>query len=208
MKKQQSTLTMITDFIISIFLNGLFALLPLALTLGIITFVLNLVTSWLNPLKTVIATYLYITFPYIELLLLIIFIFLVGTILKIFLLRTIAHSLESMIGRIPIIRPVYNGIKQLVQALNFKDEASFKKVVLVEFPRKGMYSLGFITSEMSSSLLPVNKDRYYNVFIPTTPNPTSGFFIIVPEGDIEVIDITRQEAMTMIISGGIIQPKR
>ena len=150
---------MITDFIISIFLNGLFALLPLALTLGIITFVLNLVTSWLNPLKTFIATYLYITFPYIELLLLIIFIFLVGTILKIFLLRTIAHSLESMIARIPIIRPVYNGIKQLVHALNFKDEAS-------------------------------------------------GFFIIVPEGDIEVIDITRQEAMTMIISGGIIQPKR
>lgn len=199
---------MITDFIISIFLNGLFALLPLALTLGIITFVLNLVTSWLNPLKTFIATYLYITFPYIELLLLIIFIFLVGTILKIFLLRTIAHSLESMIARIPIIRPVYNGIKQLVHALNFKDEASFKKVVLVEFPRKGMYSLGFITSEMSPTLLPINKDRYYNVFIPTTPNPTSGFFIIVPEGDIEVIDITRQEAMTMIISGGIIQPKR
>ena len=90
MKKQKTALTMITDFIISIFLNGLFALLPLALTLGIITFVLNLVTSWLNPLKTFIATYLYITFPYIELLLLIIFIFLVGTILKIFLLRTIA----------------------------------------------------------------------------------------------------------------------
>lgn len=208
MKKEKTTFTVITDFIISIFLNGLFALLPLALTLGIITFFLNLITSWLNPLKNFIATYLYITFPYIELFLLIIFIFFVGTILKIFLLRTIAHSIESMIARLPIIRPVYTGIKQLVQALNFKDEASFKKVVLVEFPRKGVYSLGFITSEMSPALLPVKKDRHYNVFIPTTPNPTSGFFIIVPEGDIEIIDITRQEAMTMIISGGIIQPKR
>jgi uncharacterized membrane protein len=208
MKKHKKITTIITDFTISIFLNGLFAILPLAITLGLITFVLKLITSWLDPLKQFIAHYLNITFPYIELLLLIIFIFLVGTILKIFLLRTIARGFESLIARIPIIRQIYGGTKQLVHAMSFKDEASFKKVVLVEFPRKGIYSLGFVTSEVSPILIPVKKDRHYNVFIPTTPNPTTGFFIIVSEGDLEVIDITRQEAMTMIISGGIIQPKR
>lgn len=206
--KKQTAIKNISDFVVSVFLNGLFALLPLAITIGLITFVLQLITRWLTPFKLFIQNYLGITFPYVELILFIVIIFFAGTILKVFLLRTIAHSLENMISQIPIVRPVYTGIKQLIHALNFKDETSFKKVVLIEFPRKGTYSLGFITSELSPALMPVKKDRHYNVFIPTTPNPTSGFFIIAAEGELEVVDITRQEAMTMIISGGIIQPKR
>jgi uncharacterized membrane protein len=208
MNKQKTVFQTMSDFVVSVFLNGLFALLPLTITLGLITFILQLITKWLTPFKAFIQNYLGITFPYIEVLLLVALIFFVGTVLKIFLLRTIALSLENLIARIPIIRPVYNGIKQLVHALNFKDETSFKKVVLIEFPRKGSYSLGFITSELSPTIMPIKKDRHYNVFIPTTPNPTSGFFVIIAESELEIIDITRQEAMTMIISGGIIQPKR
>lgn len=208
MQKKKTLIKNISDFIVSIFLNGLFALLPLGLTIGLITFMLQLITRWLTPFKSFIEYYLGINFPFIEIILFIAIIFFVGTILKIFLLRTLARSLENIFSQLPFIRPVYTSIKQLVNALNFKDETTFKKVVLIEFPRKGSYSLGFVTSEFSQSLIQTKKERYYNIFIPTTPNPTSGFFVIVAESEIEVIDITRQEAMTMIISGGIIQPKR
>lgn len=209
-KKNKTLIYALYDFIKSVFFNGLFALLPLAVTVGIITFVLRLVAHWFDPLNYYIHQYVGISYPFISVILVLVFVFFVGTILKVFLLRTIAHALENAIASIPIIRPVYTGVKQLVRALNFKDEASFKKVVVIQFPRKGMYSIGFVTSELASSIqfMKEERERYYNIFIPTTPNPTSGFFIIAPESEIEVINITRQEAIAMIISGGIIQPKK
>jgi uncharacterized membrane protein len=209
--KHQKSLYQRSDTIKSIFLSGLFALLPLAITVALITFVFRLVNHWLEPLNYFISQYLGIKYPYIAgIVLVLLFILFVGTILRVFLLRTIARALESMIASLPIIRPVYTGVKQLIHAFNFKDELSFKNVVLVQFPRKGMYSVGFVTSELSSWLTLPEEDteRHYNIFIPTTPNPTSGFFIIARESELQVLDITRQEAIAMIISGGIIQPKR
>ncbi len=83
-----------------------------------------------------------------------------------------------------------------------------KKVVLVEFPRQQIYSLGFLTSELQPEIAPNKKQKFFNIFIPTAPNPTSGYFVIAPEEDLIIVDLTRQEAMAMIISGGIIQPER
>ena len=147
-KKPKTVFARIINVVKSIFLNGLIALLPLAITVGLITFIFSLVTSWLAPLNYYIYHYLGLSYPYVAIIVVILFIFFVGTILRIFLLRTIAHALENMISSLPIIRPVYNGVKQLVRALNFKDEQSFKNVVIVQFPRKGMYSVGFVTSEL------------------------------------------------------------
>jgi uncharacterized membrane protein len=210
-KKQTKSSYTRSDTIKSIFFSGLFALLPLAITVALITFVFRLVNHWLEPLNYCISHYLGITYPYIAgIILVLLFILFVGTILRVFLLRTVARGIENMIASLPIIRPVYTGVKQLIHAFNFKDELSFKNVVLVQFPRKGMYSVGFVTSELSSwlEITDGEKERYYNIFIPTTPNPTSGFFIIARASELQVLDITRQEAIAMIISGGIIQPKR
>jgi len=196
----------IADYLWTLFLSGLITILPLTLTAMFFNASLKLLKGWLEPIYKMMPPTLQ-AIPYAEIILVIIGIFLIGTILNLFIIRSLILSVESILFRLPLIRPVYSGIRQLVRAFSFQDKISFKQVVMVEFPRKGIYSLGFLTSEVPDEL---HKDpqQLYNVFMPTTPNPTSGFFIMVPETDIVKVDLTRQEAMALIISGGIIQPER
>ncbi len=190
----------------TLFLSGLITILPLTLTAMFFSASLKLLKGWLEPIYTMMPPTLQ-AIPYAEIILVIIGIFLIGTILNLFLIRSLILSVESLLYKLPLIRPVYSGIRQLVRAFSFQDKISFKQVVMVEFPRKGIYSIGFLTSAVPDEL---HKDpqQLYNVFMPTTPNPTSGYFIMVPESEIVKIDLTRQEAMALIISGGIIQPER
>ena len=197
----------IINYLWKLFLNGLLTILPIALTIAIFKITFTFMISWLEPLRPFVPSYL-VDIPYGEIILAIALIFVFGTILKIFILRSIINTIENILIRLPLVRPVYSGIKQLVQALSAQDKITFQKVVLIEFPRKGMFSLGFLTSELPPDLAPTKEEKFYNIFIPTTPNPTSGYFVILPERDIKLIDITRQEAMAMIISGGIIQPEK
>ncbi len=194
-----------THYLWKLFLNGLLTILPIALTIAIFKITLNFIIGWLEPLRKIVPPYLDI--PYGEVIAAIFLTFLIGTILKIFVLRSILNAIEGVLIKLPLVRPVYSGIKQLLRAFSGKDKITFKKVVLIEFPRKNMYSLGFLTSTLEPKLAPTKDKKFYNIFIPTTPNPTSGYFVILPEKDIHVINITRQEAMAMIISGGIIQPE-
>lgn len=96
----------------------------------------------------------------------------------------------------------------MVKAFTAQDQLTFQQVVIMEFPRMGIYSIGFLTGQSAIHLHPTEGKNYFNVFIPTTPNPTSGFLVIAAEGDFTVVDLTRQEAMSLIISGGIIRPER
>jgi uncharacterized membrane protein len=193
------------DSLCSLFLTGLFSLLPITLTIAVFSVSLRVLQSWLEPLKRFGIPFLG-TIPYSEVILAIIIIFIAGTLYNIFILRPIIHAIEKLFSRIPLIRPVYSGIKKLVGAFSPQDKVSFNKVVRVEFPRNGIYSLGFLASTIDAKIAPDNSQTYHSVFIPTTPNPTSGFLIIVPESQLTIINISRQEAMAMIISGGIIQP--
>jgi uncharacterized membrane protein len=191
----------------SLFLHGLLTILPIVITFAIFNVTLNMITNWLRPIHAIQPLFLQ-AIPYSEVILAILIIFFIGTILKLFFLHSVFHFFESLISKIPIIRPVYTGIKQLVQAFSPQDQLTFKKVVLVEFPSKGIYSLGFLTGELSPELAPNQIERFFNIFIPTTPNPTTGFFVIISEVNITLTNFTRQEAMALIISGGIIQPER
>jgi len=193
------------DSISSLFLTGLFSLLPITLTVAVFTLTLRVLQSWLEPLKRFGLPFLG-TVPYSEVILAIAIIFIAGTLYNMFILRPIIHAIEKLFVRIPLIRPVYSGIKKLVEAFSFQDKVSFTKVVRVEFPRPGIYSIGFLANQVDERIAPDAHHKYFSIFIPTTPNPTSGFLIIAPEEQIAIIDITRQEAMAMIISGGIIQP--
>lgn len=193
----------------SLFLNGLFTILPLTLTIALFKFSLKLLKGWLEPIHRIAQKTFLAQIPHSEILIGLLFIILVGTVLRIFILRRIVHGFESLIFKIPLVRPVYSGIKQLVSAFNMQEEkVTFKQVVLAEFPRKGLYSVGFLTGELPPELSPTKDIRYFNIFIPTTPNPTTGFFIIIPEDQIINVSLTRQEAMAMVISGGIIVPER
>ena len=192
----------------SLFLTGLLTILPITITIALVNISFRVITGWLLPLRQFAPPFLVKVIPYTEIILAIIIIFLIGTLYNIFILRPLIHAVEGLIFKIPLIRPVYSGIKQLVQAFGAQDKLTFKKVVLVEFPRSGIYSLGFLTSELPPDLAPETTEKHFNIYIPTTPNPTSGYLVIFPENQITIIDLTRQEAITMIISGGIIQPDR
>jgi len=193
----------------SIFLNGLFTLLPISITFLLFKASFKLIEGWIEPVKKFQPKFLQHV-PHADFVLVILFIFIVGIILKFFILKKIIHAVEETVFfRIPILRAVYPGIKQLVHALTKQDQLSFNKVVLLEFPRAGIYSIGFLTSEFAKKAVPnLDEKIYYNVFIPTTPNPTTGFFVIAPSEDIMDVDLTKQEAMAIIISGGIIKPDR
>ncbi len=198
----------IINWLWSLFLNGLLSILPITITLALFIFSFRLITAWLAPLHDYVEQTFLGDIPYSEILLIIIIIFLIGLIMKILLLRTLVNAFETLLFNIPLVRPVYSGIKQLVNAFSIQDKITFKKVVFVEFPRMGIYSIGFMTSELPKEMAPEKDKKFFYVFIPTTPNPTSGFFIVLPEPAITIADLTRQEAMAMIISGGIIQPER
>ena len=191
----------------SLFLSGLLVTLPLTLTLSVFLFSFKVILHWLEPLEYFTRTTPILRLiPYPELFLALIIIFGAGIFYRIFILRSIIHAIEHIVTSLPIIRPIYNGIKQLIQAFSIQDQMGFKQVILVQFPREGFYSVGFLTGELNPELSPNTKEKFFNIFIPTTPNPTSGYLVIIPEKDLIPIDITRQEAMAMIISGGIIQP--
>lgn len=191
----------------SLFLNGLFTLLPIALTVWLFTFTFRVLKNWLAPIQTVLPKQLG-NIPYVEFAIVVAFIIIIGIIMKFLVLRSIIHFFEAIFFRMPLVRPVYSGIKQLTSAFSPQDSMTFKKVVLIEFPRKGVYSLGFLTSEPPKQLSPDGENKYYNIYIPTTPNPTTGYFVITQESSFTATDLTTQEAMALIISGGIIQPDR
>lgn len=196
----------------SIFLNGLLILLPVIITVAIFSYTFNLFKRWLAPIVRCKAVWYCIPawvqkIPHVEFILVLLTIFIVGLIFKLFLARLILQYTEQTFSKIPLISQLYFGIKQMVRAFTAQDQLTFQQVVIMEFPRMGVYSIGFLTGQSASHLHPDAKN-YYNVFIPTTPNPTSGFLVIASEDQFTVVDLTRQEAMSLIISGGIIRPER
>jgi len=207
LKKLGSLIFKPFQFIWGLFLSGLITLLPIALTFVIFTLAYQLLEGWLEPIRKFRPT-LFETIPYSELLLILAIVLFFGILLRVLFLRSIVHSVERMIAKIPLVRPVYTGIKQLVHAFSAQDKLSFKKVVLIEFPRPGMYSIGFLTSEVARQLPPSKDEKFFSIFVPSTPTPITGYLVMLPEKDIRVLDLSHQEAMALIISGGIIQPDR
>lgn len=201
----QKMLSKLYDMLQAIFLTGLMAVLPIAVTVFLFVFTFRLVQSWLAPLACYKPACL-AHIPYIEFFLVIASIFFIGTILRIFLIRSLIQAAEQLIVKIPLVRPIYSGIKQLTTALTAQDKENQQQVVLIEFPRQGLYSIGFLMGKAHPTITPEASGTYYNIFVPTTPNPTTGFFIVVEEKQYKVVSLTRQEAMSLIISGGIIQP--
>lgn len=121
--------------------------------------------------------------------------------------KRLIEGWENILRRVPLIRTIYTGVKELLQVIFSKKHSSFQRVVLVEFPRKGLWSIAFVTSQ-PSYMKEKTKKEVLTVFIPTTPNPTTGFFIIVPEKEVVPLDISVEEGIKLVVSGGILAPKR
>jgi len=206
---KKNLLEQIVFYLRKFFLNGLIAILPITLTIALFNVSFRLITNLLTPLTAFTQETFLRYIPYSEIILAIIIICFIGTLYNFFILRSLIDFVEKLVFQIPLIRPVYSGIRQLVRAFSVTDDSiAFKKVVFIQFPREQIYSLGFLTSELQPEIAPNKEQKFFNIFIPTAPNPTSGYFVIAPEKDIVFVDLTHQEAMGMIISGGIVQPER
>jgi len=116
----------------------------------------------------------------------------------------VMNWLATFMSRIPVAGTIYSATRQIMEAIMLKKSMAFRKAVMIEYPRKGIYAVAFVTREPHTSAYLPDKDPMIHVFLPTTPNPTSGFLLIVPEKDIIPLDISVEEAFKLIISGGIV----
>jgi len=121
--------------------------------------------------------------------------------------RRLVKSYESLLGRIPLVRGVYSSFKSFAEVVFSESDSSFKKVLLIEYPRPGLYSLAFQTSENPEEVQSRTGDTIVTVFLPTTPNPTSGFMLFVPRKSVTELDMSVEEALKMIISLGVVLPR-
>lgn len=183
------------------FLAGIFITLPLGLTVLIFAWIFTSIDSWLQPIIERISGY---TIPGVGFGITLVLIYLVGLIAGNVIGRRLIGYGESVLGRIPIVRYVYNGTRQILQSFRMPDATGFMQVVLAEFPRKGTRTIGFITNEVSDE----SGQKLLNVFIPTAPNPTSGFLQILREEEIIRTDISVDDALKMVVSGGRMSPRQ
>lgn len=120
--------------------------------------------------------------------------------------RSLVRAMDNLVGRIPLVKGVYTLFKQVADTLFVGDRQGFRKVVLIEYPRKGIWTIAFMTGLSSGELPRQIGRRVINVFVPTTPNPTSGFYLLVPEEDAKVLEMSVEDAFKLIVSGGMVTP--
>ena len=190
------------------FLTGLLVILPVFITAYVIWFLIRAMDVVLKyvPAKYLPDTYSPVHIPGIGLILVIIIILAVGVLFRNLVGRRVVHFWENMVDRIPIARIIYSGVKQLLESFFMQKNDAFKRVALLEYPRRGAYVIGFITGESRGEVQSKTDKKMMNVFIPTTPNPTSGFYILIPEDELIILNMTVEDAFKLIISGGIFSP--
>ncbi len=187
---------------------GLLVWLPLAATVVIIKLVIDLLdkTILLLPPEWQPATVLGFSIPGFGVILAISTLLITGMLAANLFGRKLVSFWEAVLNRIPLVRSIYNSVKQISTTLFDSKGKSFRKVVMLEYPRKGLWSIGFLSNDNVSTDIDGLKPDLVAVFVPTTPNPTSGFIIMVPRGDITELDMTIEEGFKFIISMGVITP--
>jgi uncharacterized membrane protein len=187
------------------FFTGVIVLIPIGFTLYLskflISFSANLIPSGLNP-----NTYLPYSIPGIEIILTIIFITIIGGLSLSFLGKKFLQIIDDLFKRIPILRTIYSAIGQMTESFR-SQEGNKKRVVLVEYPRKDSWAVGFATKENTGEIKSKTNQNLINVFVPTTPNPTSGFLLMIPKEDLIYLDMSFEEASKFIVSAGTSTPR-
>ena len=188
------------------FIAGIVVLVPIGITLYLTRFFIS-ISSKLIPNELNPNSYLPFAIPGLEILLAIIFITIVGSLSLSFIGKKILKIFNDILKRIPILRTIYSAIGQMTETLAPK-KGSKKSVVLVEYPRKGSWAVGFATRENDGEISKKTNTNLINVFVPTTPNPTSGFLLMFPKDEVIYLDMTFEEASKFIVSAGTSDPKR
>ena len=191
------------------FLAGILVTAPLSFTFYVawlfVGFVDQTVAALLPP-RFNPETYMPFSLPGIGVLTVVVFLVVVGWLTAGFLGRFLLRTSESVVNRIPAVRQIYAATKQILETVLSQKSQAFREVVLVEYPRRGIWAVGFITGLTQGEVQNLTQDTLVNIFLPTTPNPTSGFLLFVPKRDLVVLNMSVEEGIKMVISGGIVTP--
>ncbi len=182
------------------FITGVVVLIPIGFTLYLSKVLIG-ISSKILPQNINPNSYLPIAIPGIEIIISIVFITIVGGLSLSFFGKKILKLIDDLFKRIPLLRTIYSAISQMTETFSKRDDDK-KSVVLVEYPRKGVWAVGFATRENTTEMATKTNQKLINVFVPTTPNPTSGFLLMFPKDDIIYLNMTFEEASKFIVSAG------
>lgn len=190
------------------FATGLLVVVPLYLSIYTLILIVGFMDGVFTILPEVLQPDRYLPFhlPGLGIFFTLALVFLVGVIAQNFMGKALLRIAEKMMGRIPVLRMVYNSTKQFMETFFAGENTGFRKVVMIQFPCKGIYSLGFITGKTSGEIKDKSIPDPVNIFIPTTPNPTTGYYIVMSEKDVIPLDMKVEDAFKVIITGGIVMP--
>ncbi|HEY9549148.1 MAG TPA: DUF502 domain-containing protein, partial [Kiloniellaceae bacterium] len=191
------------------FLAGVLVTAPIGITFWltwrVITFVDDRITPYIpahwNP-----ESYLPFGIPGLGLVVAVIALTVIGLLAAGYVGRMIMHVGERIVARVPVVRSLYSWTKQLLETVLSQTSTAFREVVLIEYPRRGCWAVGFITGETVGEVQRLTEATVYNVFLPATPNPTTGFLLFLPKEDVHHLDLTIEEGIKLVISGGIVVP--
>jgi len=195
------------------FLTGLVVVVPVAVTIWLLwsavgwidSVVIPLVPPWFQPER-----YIGINLRGVGVIFFLIFTMLVGWMAKGLIGRSMIRYAEGMVDRMPVVRSIYNGLKQIAETVFAQTESSFEKACLIEYPRRGIWAVGFISTSTKGEVLQKasHDGPMVSVFVPTTPNPTSGFLLFFPREDVIELDMALEDAAKLVISAGLVYPNK
>ena len=194
------------------FLTGLIVVAPVGLTVWLIWTVVGWIDAFVLPLvpdRFQPDTYIGIDFQGVGVVFFLFFTALIGWIAKGFIGRSVIRWGESLVERTPIVRSIYGGAKQIAETILAQSESSFDKACLIEYPRRGIWAIAFISTETRGEIMRHDPagEQMVSVFVPTTPNPTSGFLLFFPKSDVIELDMTVEDAAKLVISAGLVYPQ-
>ena len=192
------------------FLTGLVIVAPVTLTIWVIWTAINFIDARVVPYVPEVynpKTYLGVNIAGFGVVIFLLFTAFVGALAKGLFGRSFIRWYEGVLDRTPIVRSIYNAVKQLIETILSQSEASFKQACLVEYPRRGIWAIAFISTQTTGEVPKKSTEsEMWSVFLPTTPNPTSGFLLFLPKRDVVLLDMTIEEAAKMVISAGLVVP--
>lgn len=188
------------------FLTGVLVLIPTVVTLWVLKAVLDFVDSFFAGLPLEYQPQTYVPVPGVGIIVTATLVLFVGAFARNYLGRVTYHYGDAMMSRVPVLSSVYKGVKQMLETVVSNPSQNFSKVVLIEYPRKGVYTIAFLTGAARGEIQDITHKRMFNVFVPTSPNPTSGYLLIIPEEDIIPLKMNVEDAFKIVISGGMVNP--
>ena len=207
--KTSKNKTSFSGFLKRWFLAGLLVSAPILLTLYITWLLVNLIDGYATAL---LPSYFnpqnYVSFPLpgVGIIIGSVIIIFIGFLTTNFFGNTMLRIGEKLLGRLPVVRTVYGATKQIMETVMASQSDAFREVVLIEYPRRGIWAIGFVTGSTKGEVQNMSSENLINVFVPTTPNPTSGFLLFFPREDTISLDMGVEEAVKMVVSGGIVTP--